>query len=233
MSYSTILINQSIRRLTRVLCRIDDSQLRSVPQSGPLIIVTNHINFLEVPLVYTHLLPRPLTGFVKAETWDNAAMAFLFNLWNAIPLRRGEADVIAFQQGLEALRAGKILAIAPEGTRSGDGRLRKGLPGVVMMARHSQAPILPVAYYGGENFWENLTHLHRTEFKIAVGRLFYIKASNRRWTHAERQKITDEIMYQVSELLPPEYRGYYSDLSQSSTDYIDFMPVSVDHSVAL
>jgi 1-acyl-sn-glycerol-3-phosphate acyltransferase len=47
------------------LCRIDHNPLAKVPGQGPLILVTNHIGSLEVPLLFAHLQPRPMTGFAK------------------------------------------------------------------------------------------------------------------------------------------------------------------------
>jgi 1-acyl-sn-glycerol-3-phosphate acyltransferase len=216
------IVSATVKRILRVLCRVDDNQLAYVPECGPLILVCNHINFIEVPLVYTHLLPRPVTGFAKSETWNNPAMAFLFDLWEAIPLQRGEADVSALRQGLEALAAGKILAIAPEGTRSGHGRLQYGHPGIVMMALHSGAPILPMAYYGSERFHQNISRLRRTDFHIAVGRPFYLQAKGSRLNQHIRRQMTDEIMYQLAALLPPEYRGVYAELSLATETYLHF-----------
>jgi 1-acyl-sn-glycerol-3-phosphate acyltransferase len=172
MNLAYTVVTTSIKSLTRILCNVDDSQLINVPEEGPLIIACNHVNFIEVPLMYTHLQPRKVTGFAKAETWDNPFMGLLFNLWEAIPIQRGEADTNAFRSALDALKQGKILAIAPEGTRSGNGRLGQGLPGIVMLAHHSNAPILPLVYYGGESLRDNLNHLKRTDFHIRVGKLF-------------------------------------------------------------
>lgn len=115
------LANAFIWALLRVLCRIDDAQVARVPTHGPLIVAVNHVNFLEVPLLATHLQPRPLTGFAKVETWDSPFLAPLANLWDAIPLHRDEVDPDAFRRALSALRAGRIVVVAPEGTRSGDG----------------------------------------------------------------------------------------------------------------
>lgn len=224
MPPTTWLINTTIKNFTRIICRVDDNQLARIPQTGPLILVSNHINFIEVPLVYTHLLPRPVTGFAKAETWDNPAMAYLFNLWKAIPLHRGEADLAGLRQGLSALQAGQILAVAPEGTRSGDGRLKRGQPGIVLLALKSGAPILPLAYFGSERFRSNLAQLRRTDFHIRVGRPFTIHPHASRSSAQVRQQIVDEIMFQLALLLPPPYRGVYADLSQASSRYLDFMP---------
>jgi 1-acyl-sn-glycerol-3-phosphate acyltransferase len=217
------IVNTTIKGLTRTLCKVDDSQLGRVPERGPLILVANHVNFLEVPLVLTHLQPRPVTGFAKAETWDNPAMAWLFNRWKAIPLRRGEPDVEAIRKGLEVLAEGGILAVAPEGTRSGDGRLQRGQPGVVTLALRSGAPLLPMAYFGGESLRHNLRRMRRTEFRIRIGSPFLVDPNGCRVNREVRQRITDEIMYQVAALLPDNYRGQYSDLSAATTEFLCFI----------
>jgi 1-acyl-sn-glycerol-3-phosphate acyltransferase len=226
MNLATSVVNTTIKGLTRIICRIEDEQLKRVPFGGPLILVTNHINFLDVPLLYTHLLPRPVTGFAKIETWDNPAMAYLFNLWQAIPIRRGEVDRKAFRLGLEALQEGKILAIAPEGTRSGHGRLGRGRGGVVMLALQSGVPLLPVAYYGGEILSQNLSRLQRTNFYIVVGNQFYLQTGEGKIDRHVRQEMADEIMYQLAGLLPPYYRGDYSDLENARETFLNFPPGS-------
>lgn len=204
-----------LRQSTSVLCQIDSSALDRVPSCGPLILVTNHIGSIEVPLLYAHLHPRPLTGLAKTETWDNPLLAWLFDLFQAIPVRRGTPDVRAFRRSLDALRAGYILAIAPEGTRSRHGRLLRAQPGVVTLALHSGAPLLPLAHWGVEKFNVNLRRLRRTEFHIRVGRPFRVEVREKRLSRALRHHIADEIMGQIAALLPPEYRGAYVSFSET------------------
>lgn len=222
MNLAYAVVTTSIKSLSRLLCNVDDSQLANVPEKGPLIIASNHINFLDVPLMYTHLQPREITGFAKAETWDNPAMALLFDLWGAIPLQRGEADTNAIRSALKALNEGKILGIAPEGTRSGHGRLGKGHAGIVILAYYSRAPILPLAYYGSEHLLDNLNRFRRTDFVIRVGRTFQLRFGDHKPDRLTRDKMVDEVMYQIAHLLPEAYRGYYTDLSRSSTNYLNF-----------
>jgi len=228
MSVAFWTVTKTIKGITRLLCRIDDEPLESVPAEGPLILVCNHINFLEVPVMFTHLQPRPLTGFAKSETWDNPWLALLFNLWGAIPLQRGEADTQALRKGLQALEQGMILAITPEGTRSNDGRLKRGHPGVTLLALRSGVPLLPLVYFGQETLGNNLRKLRRTVFHIKVGQPFYLTAPHGLATHSVRQALTDEIMYQLAALLPPEYRGFYSDLSAASTQHLQFITRGAD-----
>jgi 1-acyl-sn-glycerol-3-phosphate acyltransferase len=215
-------VTSTIKGLTRVLCRVEDTQLSRVPQRGPLIIVGNHVNFLEAPVLYTHLQPRPLAAFAKAETWDNPVLGRLADLWGAIPLHRDEIDLAALRQSLMALEAGRILGVAPEGTRSGDGRLQRGNPGIVLLALRSGAPVLPLVFYGGERFWQNLSRMRRTDFCVIVGQPFYLEAGGAKVTRSVRQRMTDEIMYQMAALLPAAYRGVYSDLAQASETYLRF-----------
>lgn len=204
-------------------CRVDDRELQRVPAKGPLLLVCNHVNFLEVPLVLSHLQPRPVTGLAKAETWNSPVMGILFNLWGAIPVRRGEGDVGAIRRVLEALDAGMIVAIAPEGTRSGDGCLRRARPGIALLAAHSMAPILPVAYYGHEAIWSNVRRLQRTDFHIRVGPLLRVR-SNGRWTAERRQALADEVMCRIAELLPEKYRGAYGSLPASEPSFLEPVP---------
>jgi 1-acyl-sn-glycerol-3-phosphate acyltransferase len=222
MRIDAIIVNYSIKILLRFLCRINHQELENIPASGPLILVSNHINFIEVPLLYTHLQPRPVTGFAKAEGWNNPFLRYLAEIWGAIPIHRGEPDISAIRSALESLNENKIVGLAPEGTRSGDGKLGRGHQGVVTLARQSGAPMLPLGFFGNENYKENLKSFKKVNFNIIVGNQFELIQSTRKVNTQTRQQITDEIMYQLAALLPPQYRGYYSDLSKATEEYLQF-----------
>lgn len=223
MTFALNLVNAPIKVALRALMDIDDSEVKKVPQNGPLILATNHINSLDAPVGFTHLHPRRLTAFVKSETWDNPVLKVLFDLWEGIPIHRGEVDFDAFHQAQTALAKNKIMIIAPEGTRSFDGKLNKGYPGIVLLAIRSGVPILPVVFYGNEQLASNLKLLKRTKMVIRVGEPFVIDFKNQSLSRDFRQEVTDEIMYQIAALLPPEYRGVYSDLSQGTTRDLRFL----------
>jgi len=222
---ATWVVNGTAWRLSHLACRIDDHEVHRIPARGPLLLVTNHVNFLEIPLVLSHLQPRPVTGLAKAETWNSPLMGLLFNLWGAIPVRRGEGDVVAIRRVLEALDAGMIVAISPEGTRSGDGCLRRAKPGIGFLAAHSSAPILPVAFFGHEQIWSNVSRLRRTDFHIRVGQLLRVKADGR-WTAEKRQAVADEIMTRIATLLPRQYQGAYADFPTGPSTFLEPVPAA-------
>lgn len=216
------LVHFVIKTLLAVLCKVDHSALKNVPSQGPLIAIGNHINFLDAPVALTYLYPRPIISMVKEETFEKPLLKYLFNTWGSISIKRGTADFTAFEKALSALESGKILAVSPEGTRTNDGKLIRGQTGIVLLAIKSGVPILPIVFCGNEKFKENIKKLKRTHIKLEVGKPFYV-VNNHTYPHKEeRQAITDEIMYQVAALIPEDYRGYYSDLSKATTEYLDF-----------
>ena len=222
MTFSQRLIVSTFKGITGLICRIDDAQLVNVPTQGPLIIYTNHVNILEIPIIYTHLQPRHVHGLMLAERWNIPILNFALDVTETIPLQRGEADIDAIHQSLEFLKKGDMLVIAPEGTRSHDGILQPAHPGVVVLALHSGAPLIPVVFYGAENYTENLSRLKRTDFHIRVGRPFHLDAGGEKVTRQVREKMMGEMMYQLASLLPEQYRGVYEEITGATTQHIKF-----------
>lgn len=209
-----------LKTLTRLLTRLDKAQLAKVPAGGPLILVTNHINILEVPLLYTQLLPRRVTCFVAAVRWESPFYRWLLDGADMIPLRRGEADVAALREGLARLNKGWIVIIAPEGTRSETGQLQQGKPGVVPLALRSGAPLLPLVYFGHEQFGANVRRLRRTDFHIVVGEPFRLESHGERVDRQVRQAMVDEVMCVLARLLPEGSRGMYVDCDGYAHRYV-------------
>lgn len=222
-------IRRAGQRLARwaiqVLVRVEACGLERIPASGPLILINNHINFLDPVLSYL-FAPRHLVGFSKIENFDHPIIGLLVRFGDAIPVRRGTADRFALEAALAALERGEALLIDPEGTRSHHGRLQPAKTGVVLLALRSGAPILPVAIWGQERFWENLSRLRCTQVWMRVGYPFHLQGSGERVSRLEREAMLREIMWQLAALLPPLYRGVYADLDRATEQYLLFPPGS-------
>jgi 1-acyl-sn-glycerol-3-phosphate acyltransferase len=209
------------KALTGLMFRVDAAQLDKVPKQGALIIVANHVHIPEIPTLYARLLPRKVRGMVQAErVLDKNIVGWILRLFGTIPVWRGEAGIDALRTGIKTLAKGDMVLLDPEGTRSHSGSLQRGRPGAILMALHSRALMLPVVHYGSENYRENLKHLRRTELHYVVGKPFRVEASGQRITSAVRQQIIDEVMYQMASLLPPTYRGVYTDLNGATRKYL-------------
>lgn len=220
MKLSVRLVNWALRRIFGIICRVDADELKKIPKNGPLILVGNHVNFLEAPIMMPYLNNPNIVAVAKQESWKNPLFKFLFNQWGVIPIDRDAIDQQAFKRSLDALAEGKLLAVFPEGTRSKDGQLLKGKPGIVAIAQKSKAPLLPISFYGYENFWDNLKHLRKTDFHIVVGQPFQLNLNGNGLSRDVRQQITDEIMYKIAELLPSRYHDNYPDTHQYSYKFV-------------
>lgn len=218
--FSLWLITSLLRVYFWLTLRIDaPGGFESVPEKGPLIVITNHTGQVEVPVFANLLQPRRITGWGKAEAFDNLFLRWVFSAWDIIPVHRGEADLTALKTALRMLEEGRIFGVAPEGTRNKTGILRRGLPGAAILALKSGVPVMPVVHWGGEVFMKNLKSFKRTDFHIRIGEPFYVRAEGR-VTSEMRQEMVDEMMYRIAELMPEEYRGEYSDLSKASSKYL-------------
>jgi 1-acyl-sn-glycerol-3-phosphate acyltransferase len=76
-----------------------------------------------------------------------------------------------------------------------------------------------MVYYGNESFFQNMRLLRRTDFSIRVGTQFRVEAQGKITTSIRRQ-ITDEIMYRMAMLLPPQNRGFYSNLDLATSEFL-------------
>jgi len=211
-----------VEGITTILCRIEKDELDKIPANGPMILAMNHIGSLEVPLLRAQVRPRRVVSLAKIETWNNKLMGWLFDLWESIPIRRGEVDLWALRRCLTCLSDGDLLGVAPEGTRSYDGNLLSGRPGIVLIGLHSGAPILPVVHWGVEDFLENIKHLKRTNFHIRVGQPFTLDSKGEKVNGRIRQEMVDEIMFQIAKLMPEKYRGKYIDCNPAPVKYLHF-----------
>lgn len=223
MSLSRSLLVALFRGVTSSIFRIHDEALTRVPAHGPLIIVGNHVQLLEIPLLYARLQPRRMHGLVLAERWKNPVLGWMLNTAESIPLERGGININSIHTAVDVLKRGEILAIMPEGTRSRSGCLQAGHSGVVLLALKSKAPILPLVTYGGEKARDNLKKFRRTDFFINVGEPFTLNYEGSQANSQQRVQMLDEIMYRMAALLPPEYRGVYANLPAGYQNTMPFI----------
>ena len=121
--------------------------LEHVPKAGPFLLASNHLSYLDPPLLGA-ACPRRL-GFMARDT--------LFRQWllgafmrgvHVIPLQRGEGDLGAIRESVRRLHQGEAVAIFPEGGRQLSGVLGRARRGVGLIAVAAQVPIVPVLVQG-------------------------------------------------------------------------------------
>jgi len=114
-----------------------------VPLEGALVVAPNHRSYIDPPLAGCGI-PRELHFFAKSELFDVPLLGSLIRAYNALPVKRGEADRRALALSLDVVRKGGGLMVFPEGTRSKTGDYLAPKLGVAMIAARGGAPITPV-----------------------------------------------------------------------------------------
>jgi 1-acyl-sn-glycerol-3-phosphate acyltransferase len=190
-----------------------------VPAAGPLLVVGNHLTFLEPPLL-TAVVPRRMTFLALVDIFSIGWMAPFLRPLGALPVKQGGArDLDALRAALEILRHGGAVTIFPEGTRSLDGGLLRANPGVALLALRSGAPVLPVAVVGTERIEAArpflTARLRGRRVRVVIGRPFRPTVGPGKPDH---QAVADQIMGEVARLLPPAYRGAYADAAPEAGD---------------
>jgi len=197
----------------RLFIHFDITGMENVPPSGGFIAAANHLGRLDVALVY-HLLDRRDVYLMVAEKYQKYAIVrWLVKRMDAIWVDRFGADFRALREMLNRLQRGGVLAIAPEGTRSQNGALIEGRPGVSFLAAKAGVPILPVAATGTQDALvkEQLSHFRKPHITVRIGQPFMLPPLQGQDRDAVLQEYTDEIMCRIAALLPPDYRGVYAD----------------------
>ena len=221
MSLRERFVNFVVRVFLRVSCKLDVQELNRMPLKGPAIFISNHTSNIEGPLYYVFLRPRKTIALAKKELWDKPFTRLAMNAWNSIPVERGGFDMKSMRSCFSVLGEGNILCIAPEGTRSRDGVLQRGMPGTTFFASRESVPIYPMVQWGLGDLSTNLRRWRRTEVHVRVGDPFLVgKTGGGRLSADERQAMADEMMYRLAALLPEHLRGCYADLSKMGWEYV-------------
>ncbi|MGF1536793.1 MAG: lysophospholipid acyltransferase family protein [Elainellaceae cyanobacterium] len=118
-----------------------------VPQSGPLVVVSNHASYFDPPLL-SSALRRPVAYMAKAELFDVPLLSPAIRLYGAYPVTRGTGDRGALRAALSRLGEGWAVGVFPQGTRTAEARITAPKLGATVIAAKAKAPLLPVSLWG-------------------------------------------------------------------------------------
>lgn len=194
--------------------------LDSIPNSGPVIIASNHLSFSDsifMPLVVS----RKVTFLAKQEYFTQPGLKgwikkLTFIALGQVPVDRsgGRASEAAVRTGVELLERGECIGIYPEGTRSPDGRLYRGRTGIARLALESGAIVVPVAMINTEK----IQPTGKVIPKIMRVGVYFGKPMNFKELFAGSdpndpfvlRSITDSIMKEIQTLSGQEYVDIYA-----------------------
>ncbi len=204
-------LRRLINWLMGFLTQTEFKGVENIPDSGGVLIATNHMSRMDIPVLF--LVPnRPeMTALVTTKYLKYPLIRWFITTANGIWLDRDHADFGAFRSAVEALQEGKAVGIAPEGTRSKSGELIEGKPGTALLAIRANVPIVPVAITGTIGAFKKAITLRRPHITAEFGPIIPAPVLERGNRDEQLQKLTDEIMCRIAAMLPEENRGFYAE----------------------
>lgn len=168
---------------------------------GPALIVSNHISFMDPPLIGI-AFDEPVHYLAKKTLFDHPIANVIFRSWQAIPVDQDSPGPGSLKAVIRQLRAGEKVVIFPEGNRSEDGHLQKAESGVGLVIAKAGVPVIPARVFGA---FEALPR-HRAlpqpaRVSVVFGPQWNVDVSSYKETGKELyQKLAVESMERIAQL---------------------------------
>jgi putative phosphoserine phosphatase/1-acylglycerol-3-phosphate O-acyltransferase len=204
------LAMQFSRPLMFPYANFDIKGVEHIPASGPAILCGNHRSYFDVASLAVTIAKsgRPVRFLGKKEVFDAPVIGQIAAAMGGIRVDRGTGSDEPLQAAAEALMAGEMVAIMPQGTipRGAaffEPKLR-GRWGAARLAAMTGAPIVPVGVWGTEHVWPRSSRVPHVwnvtdppTVRVRVGKPFRVKGDS-------ADADTKKIMRAIAKLLPAE-----------------------------
>lgn len=186
----------------------------------PYLFVCNHLSNSD-GLVLNKVLEKENIIFVAGKKLQSNSMTNLgFKIVRSIPILPNSPDKDAIKKVIHAVKEGNNILVFPEGTRSRTANMLEGKKGILLFAKLTNAPIVPIGIWGTEKFMPIKKDMGKEAFfdadiHINIGKVFNLPKKREDEAKGNWEaNCLDHIMMRIAELLPKEYRGFYGDRSK-------------------
>jgi len=136
------------------------------PQTGGGLICANHQSMFDPPLVGL-TCQRRMNYLARDTLFPVPVLGSLIRFLDAIPIDREGVGLSGIKETLRRLKAGELVLIFPEGTRTSDGEVKPLKPGFISLARRGNVPLVPVGLDGAFQAWPRTSKFPRLR-RLAV-----------------------------------------------------------------
>ncbi len=169
----------------------------NIPESGGVIIASNHLSYLDPPLIGISM--KRQTYFMSKESLFKNPLIGWFVRSFSIPVDRESPKPSTIKNAVKLLKNGKVLVLFPEGGRSKDGDIGGGKRGVAVIAAMSKAPVVPALIEGTDRALpKGAKFIRPSKVRITFGPPLEIKTDES--TRDYQHRLTEEIMERIRQL---------------------------------
>ncbi|CAN5911316.1 lysophospholipid acyltransferase family protein [soil metagenome] len=132
--------------------RVQTSGLEHLPATGPAVIASNHVGYLDFAFLGRGAVERGrmVRFMAKQEVFNHPVSGPLMRGMRHLPVDRFGGAVAVIDTAVTALRAGEIIGLFPEGTISRSFVPARPKMGAVRIAMRAGAPLIPAAVWGSQ-----------------------------------------------------------------------------------
>lgn len=142
------ILRATINGLTLAVYRPRYINFDKIPETGPVMIVSNHVSYMDGPIINAGC-KRQVRYVIDEDIYNFPGVHFIMLRAKAIPIAPNRKSVQhAFDLISEALKAGEAVCIFPEGFLTFTGGLGRFRPGIESMLKRDPVPIVPIALSG-------------------------------------------------------------------------------------
>ncbi|HEX2850366.1 MAG TPA: HAD-IB family hydrolase [Acidimicrobiales bacterium] len=192
--------------------RFDIAGTENIPARGPGIVAGNHRSYFD-PVAMGLAVARtgrPLRFLGKKEVFDAPVVGQLARALGGIRVDRGSGSAQPLDEALQALEAGDLVAIMPQGTiprgRDFFDPVLKGKTGAARLAAATKAPVIPVGIWGTERVWPRSSRVPNVVNVVSPPLIRIRVGPPVELAHDDPHRDTERIMAALVDLLPPEAR---------------------------
>ena len=178
-----------------------------VPRTGPAVIATNHVGYLDFTFVGYAARPagRLVRFLAKKEIFDHPVAGPLMRAMKHIPVDRYGTARQAIDDAVAALRRGEVIGMFPEGTISRSFVPARGKAGAARMAMEAGAPLIPGAVWGSQRI---MTKGRRNNFRRGTVVTVVFGEPINYDDAATPDEVSDRLMERITELTAEAARTY-------------------------
>ena len=171
-----------------------------IPKEGGVLLVSNHVSFLD-PVIVGSAANREIHFMTRSTAFDIPGIGKLISVYNAYPVNRGAPDLGALRKTISLLKAGNVVLMFPEGTRSVDGTLGKARDGACFIADRAGVPTIPVFHSGAERMLPRSSRrLRRAKLMVTFGEPLELVTEEFETRREMYQQMGNQIMEAIADL---------------------------------
>ena len=179
--------------------------IRNIPSRGPVLVIANHQSFLD-PTIVGVASRRQLSYLARKSLFRFTILRWLIYSLNGIPIDQEGIGKEGIKTILGQLQAGRGVVVYPEGERTLDGRTQSLKPGIVLLIKRVQAPIVPIGIAGAFEAWPRTQRwptfaplflpVRKETIAVCVGEAL----DGRHYSDMPRDKILGELLGKIQEV---------------------------------